>query len=420
MAVVVVGANHKSMPLDTLERLSISEVDRAKFAYGLVASQNVSEVVVLSTCNRTEVYGFAERFHGAYADIRAALAVHSGLHLDDMGDQLYVHWGEEAVSHLFSVAAGLDSAVIGETEIVGQLRAAWADAQSAKFCGTGLNLLFRQSLEVAKRARSETTISSHTTSVAGAAVQLAQRDTDSFADQRVVIIGAGQMGRTLGRLLNGSVAGMHFVNRTPENAAGVAAEFGASSSGFLDLDAHLVDADLVISATGSPTMILHREDVETALAARADRPMRLIDIAVPRDIDPGCRNIDGCDVLDMDSIRALIEAGIERRRDEIDSVETIVQEEVARYVVASTAREAGPLVRSMRERVEDVRSAELARYSSQIAKLSEGDQQLIDSITRSVIAKVLHNPSVRLKDTAGTLRGDRLADAARDLFDLDN
>lgn len=418
------------MPLEDLERFTMGRDARRKLALDLIEGHNLSEVVVLSTCNRTEVYGYVERFHPAYGDIRAALARYTDQSVEALGSGVYVYWGDEAVGHTFRVAAGLDSAVVGETEIVGQLRAAWAEAQDESVCGTNLNLLMRQALEVGKRARSETTISAHTASVAGAAVELggfvgvgesvASAEGLPLADGpvRVVVIGAGRMGSTLTKILRRPGISLHIANRTVERAAELAAAANATHSGFLELEPRLVDADVVIAATGAPGAVLFKADIESVLAQRNGRQLRLIDIAMPRDIDPGCAEVDGVELFDMDSIRELIEAGLERRRDEISSVETIVQEEVARHSVATSAREAGPLIREMREHLESVRHAELDRYSNQLDRLSPEDRQLVDAITKSLMSKVAHHPTVRLKDTARTLRGDRLAEAARDLFDL--
>jgi glutamyl-tRNA reductase len=420
VSIVVVGVNHRSMPLEALERFTMGPDARRKLAYDLVEGHNLSEVVVLSTCNRTEVYGYVERFHPAYGDIRAALARYTDQSVDALGTGVYVHWGDEAVTHVFRVAAGLDSAVVGETEIVSQFRSAWAEAQHEDVCGTNLNQLMRQALEVAKRARSETTISAHTASVAGAAVEIAGLGSGRrrSAPVKVVVLGAGRMGSTLAKSLRRPGVELHIANRSAERAAEIAEPFQATHSGFLDLESHLVAADIVISATAAPGPVLFKDDVAGVIGQRSSRRLRLVDIAMPRDIDPGCGDLDGVELFDMDSISELIESGLERRRDEISSVEAIVQEEVARHAMATSAREAGPLIRDMRSRMEELRTAELDRYSAQLDRLSEQDRQLVESITKSLISKVAHNPTVRLKDTARTLRGDRLAEATRDLFDL--
>lgn len=417
MSVVVLGANHRGMPLEEFERFALSVDDRAKFVDGLLRRDHLSEVVVLATCNRTEIYGLAERFHGAYGDLRQAMAELSGVDADALGDMTYMRWGDEAVEHLFSVSAGLDSAVVGENEILGQVRGAWAEARDVGSCGPALDLLFRRAVETGKRARSETTISSHTASVSAAAVDLLRSERTDISELRCLVVGSGRMATGVARNLGRHVAELHILSRNPANAAALAERVGATSSGFLGLDDALATADVVIGCTSAPGLLVDAAEVRRAMEGR-DRPMALIDIAIPRDIDPAVRHIPGARLMDMDDIRRLTDAGLDRRRAEIAAVDTIVQEEVARYRSATSARQIGPLIARLRESGEATRVAELERHSARLAQLSEADRELVESVTKSLLAKLMHAPTVALRDAGGSLRGDRLADAAGELFDL--
>lgn len=406
------------MPLDRFERFAVASEDIAKLAQVLVAKDHLSEVVVLSTCNRTEIYGLAERFHGAYADVRQVMSDLSGLPVDQFHQDLYVHWDDAAVHHLFSVVAGLDSAVIGESEILGQVRDAWASAQADGTAGSTLNLLFRRALETGKRARRETTIAQHTTSVSGAAVELAAAHSE-LSDASVLVIGAGAMARSMARTVATVSGSLTVANRSLERAGILAEEIGARSIGLSDLADALAAADVVLSATGAVEPVLTYDDVAAAVGRRDGRPLLMVDVAMPRDIDPGASAIDGVALLDMDDVRVLTQAGLERRRDEIAAVLEIVDDEVLRYRQETTAREAGPVIGALRASLEQTRIAEIERYAGRLDQLDPEARELVEQLTRSMIAKVVHQPTVGLREAAGTLRGDRLCEATRSLFDLD-
>lgn len=406
------------MPLDRFERFAVASEDIAKLAQVLVAKDHLSEVVVLSTCNRTEIYGLAERFHGAYADVRQVMSDLSGLPVEQFHQDLYVHWDDAAVRHLFSVVAGLDSAVIGESEILGQVRDAWANARADGTAGSTLNLLFRRALETGKRARRETTIAQHTTSVSGAAVELAAAHT-TLSEASVLVIGAGSMARSMARTIASVAGSLTVANRSPERAAGLAEEVGGTAVALSDLADALAAADVVFTATGAPEPVLAYDDVATAVDRRDGRPLLMVDVAMPRDVDPGAAMLDGVALLDMDDVRELTQAGLERRRDEISAVLDIVEDEVLRYRQETTAREAGPVIAALRSNLEQTRITEIERYASRLEQLDPDAREVVEQLTRSLMAKVVHQPTVGLREAAGTLRGDRLCDATRSLFDLD-
>jgi glutamyl-tRNA reductase len=425
VSVVVVGANHRTAPLDLLEQMTVDADRLPKLLDALGSAEHISEAVVLSTCNRTEVYLVAERFHGAYDEVRDFFSDLTFLPPERFADSLYVHYDGEAVRHLFDVAAGLDSAVPGEHEVLGQVRNAWDVARTEGASGRHLNLLFRHSLEVGKRARSETSIAQRVTSVSQAAVVLAAEQLGDLTGRNAVLVGAGGMGRAVaGFLLDAGVATLTIANRSPEGAAELVAAVGAEGGGercvtvpLAEVEQRLHGADLVVTATGASEALLGVPAVAAAVEGRGE-DLVLVDIGVPRDIDPAVASIDGVRLLDMACVSALTDASLAERHREVAAVRAIVDVEVERFVAIATAREVDPVVRALRERVEAVRSAELERLAGRFVDLDEQQVRAVDEITRAVVAKLLHEPTLRLKAAAGSSLGDRLAESVRDLFDL--
>lgn len=418
MSIVVIGVNHHTGPLSMLERVSVSPTDVSKAIAGLVSRPNVREAVILSTCNRTEVYAVAERFHGAYADIRDFFCEVGGLDPDDLHPHLYSQHDEAAVSHLFEVAAGLDSAVLGETEILGQVRQAWESAQAEGGAKSTLNLLFRHAIETGKRARTETAISRSTASVSSAAVDMVAERVGSLSEARVLVVGAGEMGEGVAVALVGAGAtDITVTNRTYERAIALAERVRGSVVEYRDLPTALGHADVLLTCSRAGTVVV---DADLIAAARqnVDTPLLVVDIAVPRNVDSAASSLPGVTLLDLDDLREWAARGIEQRSHEAEHVREIVGEEVERFVIDVTARQAAPLVASLHERAEQVRTAELERFASKLASLDPTQRSAVEALTRGIVAKLLHQPSVRLKDDAGTPQGERNAAAVRDLFDL--
>ena len=419
MSILVIGVNHRSGPLSVLERVALVGDQVPKAVERLAARDNVREVVLVSTCNRTEVYAVAEKFHGAYADIRDFFCEVGDISADDLYPHLYSHHDDAAVMHLFEVAAGLDSAVVGETEILGQVRHAWEVAQREGAARTTMNLLFRHAIGVGKRARTETGIARGTASVSHAAVEMAIERLGGLDGRRVAVIGAGAMGEGIAVALRRSGTGeVVVVNRTPERGDALARRIEGRATGLDQLGVVLADTDVAITCTGSGVPIVSRELVDTAMAGRTERPLLLVDIAVPRDIAPDVHGAPGVVVLDLDDLSAWAERGREQRQSEVERVREIVEEEVERFGLEATALQAAPLVAGLRERAEQIRQTEIARHGKHLAHIDDATRELVESITRGLVAKLLHEPSVRLRDQAGSPRGERNAAAVADLFDL--
>lgn len=419
MSVVVIGVNHRTSPLSVLERVTISGDQVAKALHDVCSRSNVSEAVVLSTCNRTEIYAVAERFHGAFGDIRDVLCSIGGLSPEELHPHLYSQHDDAAIAHLFEVAAGLDSAVLGESEILGQVRNAWELARAEGGAKASLNLLFRHAIEVGKRARTETSIGRGTASVSHAAVEMAQDNLGTLDGLRVLVVGAGEMAEGTAVALRGAGVGeIAVTNRTADRAVSLAARVAGRVHPFADLALAIAEADLVVSCTGAGSVVIDADTVEQGLGHRKGRPLLLVDIAVPRDVDDAVGHLDGVTLLNLDDLRNWAERGLQLRAGEADRVRAIVGEEVERHLLDSVARQAAPLVAALRAKAESIRTNELERFQGRLSDLSPAQREVVEALTMGIVNKLLHEPSVRLRDDAGSPRGERYASAVRELFDL--
>jgi glutamyl-tRNA reductase len=419
VSIVAIGLNHRTAPLELLERMTVDAGHMPKVLDDLLGREHVSEAVVLSTCNRTEVYVVAERFHGAYHDIRDFFSDLAYLPPEQFTDHLYVHYDSDAASHLFGVAAGLDSAVLGETEILGQVRDAWDLAQQEGAAGAALNLLFRHAIEVGKRARTETGISRNIASVSQAAVAMASERLGSLDGRRILVLGAGDMGEGMVQALkDAGVTHVQIANRTFEKAVALADQVEGRAIRIGEVPAALRQVDVLLTSTGASALMLEQADLVPVTAER-DRELLIVDIAVPRDIDPSAGELDGITLLDMDDLRMFADAGIEERQREVASVQHVIHDELERFVGVATAREVAPLIAALRDGADEVRVSELERYASRLAELSPEQLDVVEALTKGIVNKLLHGPTIELKESAGSPRGERLADALRDLFDLE-
>jgi glutamyl-tRNA reductase len=409
--------------LPVLEATALSDADLHKFLSTLSHRRNLQETVVLSTCLRTEVYAVVDRFHDAVAEIYEVLSEHSGLSTDELMEHAVIRFDDDVTAHLFSVASGLESAVTGESEVVGQVRRAFERAQGEGTCGPVLSALFRHALQTGKRVRTETGIGKGTTSFAYAAVTVARdEDGTGLRGRRVVVVGAGEMGLGVCRALADiDVADaperVVVVNRSLKRAKDLARD----ASGALDVrsvsldnvEAELADADVVLAAVAAESHVLQ---VDHFRGVRRD--MLVIDLGVPRNVDPAVAHLEGVRLLDMDTLSESVARALGDREEESVAARSIVAEEVDRYRTASRQRGAAPIISALRARLESLRVAELERRRAQLADLDETEWEQVDAATRAALAKMLHEPTVLLRESAGTPRGERLVEALRILFDL--
>jgi len=418
MSFVVIGLNHATAPLDVLEQVTVAPEALDKALHDLALRPYVSEGVVLSTCNRTEVYILAERFHGAFQDVRDFLAQISFVAPEVLNDHLYTFYDDQAIEHLFRVSAGVDSAVLGEHEILGQLKRAWEAAQNQGCVGMSLNSIFRAAVEAGKRVRTETSISRSIASVSQAAIVMAEERLGSLAGKHVLLVGAGEMGSGMAlTLADLDTASITVMSRTETTAIDIADRIGAQVRPFDDLGRALTECDVAFTSTAAPGMVIDTDLMAPVLGDR-DGDLLVLDVAMPRDVAAEVGDLGGVELCDLDSINSFVAKGLESRAGEVDHANQIIADEMLRHLSDVGKQSVAPLITSFRAQVETLRTDEIARQSKKLADLSPEQQEAVDEITRSVLNKVMHEPTMRLKDSANSLRGERLAAALRELFDL--
>jgi glutamyl-tRNA reductase len=424
MSLVAVGLNHKTAPIDLLERVAISDDSLPKALDHLLGYEHVVEGVILSTCNRVEVFSLVTKFHGGAQDMRNFLAEFCHLAPEEFSDHLYTYHDEGAIRHLFRVAAGVDSMLVGESEILGQVRRAFARASELGAVHRTLAHAFRRALAVGKRARTETAIGRNPVSIASAAVELARRALPdaSLRDRRVLVIGAGKIGGlALQALDRAGVSRITVTSRTESTARRVARSHGVDSDAIERLDAALADSDLVICSTTSTNTVLERAVVEAALRRRTrPGPLVIVDIAVPRDVDPSVAELDGVVLRDIYDLRGVVEASLGSRIGEVSKVEDIVTRETERFFEWERAGEMRPAMAALVARAEDMRRAELDRALRSFEELSPQQLEALDRLTRRLVAKLLHDPLRRARSLAASARGTLYLDALRELIELDD
>jgi len=415
MSVLVVGVSHRSAPVTLLEKVTVGISGSASLVAALQQAPSIGEAVVLSTCNRVEVYADAEGFHAGLESVSELLSELSGVPLEDLSRHLYVHFEGKAVLHLFEVACGLDSMVVGESQILGQLRRAYA--ASSDGAGRTLHELFQKALKVGKRAHSETGIDEAGQSLVSVGLDRAIGAVGPLEGRRVLVIGAGSMGALAGATLRRAGAGQVVVaNRTADRARRLATTLDGEGIGLDGLEQALVDADVVISSTGATGLVVPLEVVRRAVAARAGRPLAILDLALPRDIDPAVRELDGVTLVDLASLQEVL-ATTEVGAD-VEAARGIVIEEVADFLAWQRSVRVAPTVVALRSRAEQVVAAELQRLSSRLPDLDERSSAEVHSAVRRAVAALLHTPTVRVKELSESPDGLTYADALRELFEL--
>ena len=377
--------------------------------------------MLISTCNRTEVYARADRFHAGVGAITEYFADLAGLDPAVLEPHLTTYFDDGAVAHLFTVSAGLDSLVLGEHEILGQVRTAWQRATDEGTAGSSVAAVFRHALEVGKRARTETAIGRHSRSVSAVAVQLAEQRLGTLHDRRVLLLGAGEVGEGAAKALrDAGVEQILVANRTRERAEELAQRMHGQAIALEDLDDALVDVDVLLTSTGATDIVIQRSDIEAVMERRNGRELLVVDVAVPHDVDPGAGSVPGVTLFDIDDLRSVTRESEALREIEAESVQAIVVEELERYRTERRAREVAPLIATMRDRADAVRRGELDRYRAKLADLSPESRAAVEALTEGIVNKLLHEPTVRVKDVAGTVRGEQLAEALVELFRLDD
>ncbi|PZG00978.1 glutamyl-tRNA reductase [Micromonospora deserti] len=420
MKLLVVGASYRTAPVATLEQLAVAPADLTRILGRLVAQPYVTEAVLVSTCNRVEVYAVVSGFHGGLGDICAVLAEQAGCQPAALANHLYVHFDAAAVDHVFRVAAGLDSMVVGEAQILGQLRDAYHWASGADTAGRLLHELMQQALRVGKRAHAETGIDRAGQSVVTAALDLAAGHLDGGLTGRpALVVGAGAMGSlgvaTLSRLGTGPLT---VTNRGADRAVRLAESYGATAAPLAELTATLRTVDIVVAATAATEPVLTRDVVARALADRdpARGPLVLLDLAVPRDVEAGVAELPGVEVIDIDRMAALLANGPAAA--DAAAVERIVAGEVDGFLTWLRGADVAPTVAALRGRADDVVTAELHRLAQRRPDLSDEQRAEVARTVHRVVQRLLHQPTVRVRQLAAEPGGDQYAALLRELFDL--
>jgi glutamyl-tRNA reductase len=414
VSVLVVGLSHRTAPVALLEKTAVAADDLAKTLDELHRAETISEVLLLSTCNRIEVYADVARFHPAVAEISTVLARHAGVPVADLAEHLYVHFAEAAVEHLFTVTSGLDSMVIGESQILGQVRAAYALGTEAGSLGSVLHELTQTALRVGKRVHTDTGVDQAGASIVSVALDHAAAARGTLDEARILIVGAGSMGALAGATLRRRTTGVELTiaNRGAERADRLAASLGARAIGLGELDAAITDADVLISSTGATGLVVE----SSLIGARPHRPLMVLDLAMPRDVDPAVGDLDGVTYIDLDALRS---DGAVVSEDEVRAATAIVAEELGDYLAEQHQLAVAPTVTALRARANQVIEAELARLYGRLADADENVRREVAVAVRRAVEKVLHAPTVRVKELASTPEGDQYANALRELFDLD-
>ncbi len=416
MSVLVVGISHKTAPVPVLERVALDADGVVKLIRRVTDEEHVTEATVVSTCNRTEVYADVDRFHGSVDAISRMLGERLGDSPEDVLEHLYVHYDDGAVSHLFHVAAGLDSMVLGESQILGQTREALRVGQEQGTIGPALNVLFQQALRVGKRSHAETDIDRVAPSLVTAALERASAHVGPLEGKRVLVIGAGSMAAlTVATARRAGAASITVANRTPERAQRLAEQHGARAIALEDLAHHVDPVDVLVSCTGAAATLIGPEEITSRRTG--DHPLAVVDLALPRDVDPAVGELPGVRLVALDTLAAELEDAPGGA--DVEGVRTIVSQELAAFLTARRSQSVTPTVVALRTMATGVVDAELARLSTRLPDLDDHARAEVEKTIRRVAEKLLHQPTVRVKQLANESGAVSYAAALAELFALD-
>ena len=419
MHIVVVGLSHHTAPVEIRERLAFAPTAMEKPLRQMLELPAIAEALIVSTCNRVELYAATKDPDTATATLRRFLADYHAVPLEEIEQHLYDHQGEAVIRHLFRVASSLDSMIIGEPQILGQIKTAYGYAMEFKTAGLILNRFLHKAFSVAKRVRTETGIASSAVSVSFAAVELARKIFDRLDDKSVMIIGAGEMCELAARhFVSNGVTRVLVTNRTFERAEKLAAEFQGRAVPFEQFTDHLATVDIILTSTGAPTFILGQKQMEDILRRRKNRPMFLIDIDVPRDVDPKVNQLDNIYLYDVDDLQGVVQANLKERQKEAHRAEAIVGEEIGQFHLWLANLEVKPTIVALRKRFEEICAQEMAKTFSNHKDLTDQQRRGIETMANAIVNKALHRPIAVLKRTQNENCGEDYVDAVRQLFDL--
>jgi len=417
--IVLIGINHKTAPVEVRECIAFSEDDSKSALHSLLRNSFIKEALLFSTCNRVEILLVTDNKARAVAEIKGFIAEFNKIPLENFEDSLYIHEGNDAVRHVFRVASSLDSMVVGEPQILGQVKEAYRTATEENTSGVILNRLLHRTFFVAKRIRTETGIGDHAVSISYAAVELARKIFGVLNDKTVMLIGAGEMAElAVEHLIRNNAAKVWVANRTFEKGVELAKQFKGQAIRFEEIPESLKTVDIIISSTGAPDYVIQRDQVKDVLRKRKNRPLFFIDIAVPRDIDPEINRLNNSYVYDIDDLKGVIDENIEDRRKEAIKAERIVDEAVIRFREWYESLNVVPTIVALRNKMQTIAAAELKK-TLQSSKIPEQEAEAIHKMADSLIKKILHDPTLFLKQQSMRKDNSFYIDAVRKMFKLD-
>jgi glutamyl-tRNA reductase len=420
MGVLIVGMSHKTAPVELREKLSMPE-EHLPALLTTLQSQDVPECLILSTCNRVEVLAYSSRPDRGIQGIKDFLSTQHQTPLSTLEPHIYTRQDEEAVRHMFEVASSLDSMVVGEPQILGQLKNAYAIAFEHRATSLVLNRLMHKAFSVAKRVKTETRIAQSAVSISYAAVELAKKIFEDLTDKTVMLVGAGEMSELAARhLMNHGAKKILVTNRTYSRAVELAQEFNGSAIRFENFADSLIRTDIIITSTGSPHYILHHQQVKEILHQRRNKPIFMIDIAVPRDLDPEIDNIDNVYLYDIDDLQSVVDTNIEGREKEADRAREIVAEEVQSFVRWIVSLDVTPMIVLLKERLEQIREEELKKTLPRLNGISETEKKQIEIMAEAMINKILHGPLQALKSYSNKQEKETLIQLIKEMFRLED
>lgn len=421
MHILVVGVNHHTAPVDIRERLTFQDNDKQEALEKLQNMKSVLEGVILSTCNRTEIYVVADQLHTGRYYVKSFLSEWFNFDMESLSSYLFIKENDQAIEHLFRVSCGLDSMVIGETQILGQVRDAFMLAQEEKTTGTVFNELFKQAITLAKRAHSEVMINENAVSVSYAAVELAKKIFGDLFDKHILIAGAGKMSElTMKHLYSQGVRKITVMNRTFDRAIELAERFEGVPKSLDAISDVLIDADILISSTGSRDYILTKETTGHILKERKGKPLFMVDIAVPRDLDPGINEIDGVFLYDIDDLEGIVEANLAERQEEAKKIELMMEETLVLFKQWLDTLGVVPIISALRQKAIAIQQDTMESILRKIPDLDEREKKVISKHTKSIVNQLLKDPILRVKEYAGQEGSEHALDHFIQIFSIED
>jgi glutamyl-tRNA reductase len=420
MHILVVGLNHRTAPVEVRERFTVKEHNLSAALDALKQTKTILECVIVSTCNRTEIYAVVDRLHLCGHYIRSFMETWFDTPREQFAEYVYIHEDQAAIEHLFKVTSGLDSMIIGETQILGQVRDSFLLAQNRKATGTLFNMLFKQAITLAKRAHSETSIADNAVSVSYAAVELGKRIFGHFQEKTVLIIGAGKMSElTVKHLHAGGASKVYVANRTYERALELAQKFSGTACTLDQVHDIMNDVDIVISSTGAAEPVLTRPQVENIMRNRKSRPLFMIDIAVPRDLDPAISELRNVFLFDIDDLEGIVESNLEQRRKDAAKIEQMIAQEMTAFGHWYKTLGVSPMIRALQEKSALIHEETMDNLLKKLPDLDEREIKVIRKLTKSMINQMNHDPILRIKEMAGEKQGETALQMFSSIFALE-